>query len=67
MNSLTLKDQDKLLWLMKAYSVAGMKVERPILVEHYEEGLLCLRHESGSMSGRCLFFTILSKPVINSA
>src|SRR5260370_727073 len=62
MKALGAKDESKILDLMNVYAASGVVAQPPVLVEDYGEGLLCLRHVSGTYKGRCLFFAVVSMP-----
>jgi Phage derived protein Gp49-like (DUF891) len=53
---LAIGDRNKIVALMELYLAIGNR--RPVFIETYGEGLLCLRHSSGAYKGRCLFFLL---------
>jgi hypothetical protein len=58
MRSLWPRDEAKMVLLMDLYAMAGPKPDRPLYIEDYGDGLLCLPHTKGAYKGRCLFFTL---------
>ncbi len=54
MSKLERGDRAKLRVLMEFYTSIG--AARPVYIEPYRGGLLCLRHSSGAYKGRRLFF-----------